>query len=611
MKKLIKLKKLNNRGLTLTEVMVSVTIFAILIAPIVTQLNSLMKQNYKVKVSQAETDYASRIMEQFKAASEEDLQQQTDDEGNPLNNLANNGFELDNTSYPNVSIYSMSGVQLEKDLDASATSVNRNGTTYKVEVSLDSAAYAASSGTNAAEYKDPNDTVNYNLANVDENTSVLIKEAVANYDSRAASDLLDKYLEKLKAEDPGKYNRYLSGADNLLGLAYGKNTHIKVKKGTSGGKKCYFVTVTLSYKENYYNQTVEYTLMKDKEYLASKTGNKPPAIYFFYNQFVQENMLIDGSDTVTIDNSECGTTKNDTIKLYMIKGETENSGTYTYYVRKPDQEPQTVQGQATMNTAGSYVYKIQTADGTKYKWPSFVTNKRDDAKYGSTPAEINITDDTLDVVHPVENAADGDTTKWYVYNDVLIDEMPSSVYYEERTGKGSYTYIRKDDGVDLTGGTSKRMYKGDIVFQRETYGYVWPDGTVSNQAPDIEHYYIGTPSEKDFDSTVKVNVLLAKGSALTNGRTKLIDVYTNIPTANFMTSLSPVTFAGTTNLTYPATDYSTIPLSGSDFTDFFQPLTEDKSDGDDQLRHIIVKLYRVDEDGTESNILTLESGKEG
>ena len=609
MNKLIKLNKLNNKGLTLTEVMVSVLIFAILAVPILTQLNSLLKQNYIVKVDQAETDYATRVMEQFKELDGDAVAIPVDSDGNEIKTdgkfITKAGYEVDKSN-ADMYVYSMNGVELEKDLDASATSVSRNGVTYNVKVSLDSSAYDTSTG-NAPVYKNPNDTIDYKLANIDESNAVLVKEIISNYDSRAEIELLNKYLEQLKIDDIDKYNRYMNGADVLQSLAYAKNIYVKMKKGTHNGEACYYATVNLIYTENTYGESVEYPIMSDKVYYASKTGNAPPSVYIFYNQYIQENMIVDGSDSITIDNSEC---KNNPIKCYVIKGDTVTSGRYTYYVRKTDKGAQIVEATSTLNTAGSYVYKVETDSGVKYKWPSFVTDTRDDAKYGSEPiATIPIPDTgSTGITEPYEQLKTS-PTEWYVYNDVITSVAPSSEFYDMYTGEGSYTYIRKEDdaGDNPTGPNGTRLKKGDFVYQREDNQYVWPDGTVSNQSPDVNYFYLCTPSKKEYTANAKLNIMLSKDSVFTNNGKQMIQVYTNMnPSTAFRSSLYLMGATGSSGLGIRYNNYQVVP----DLTACVQSVKDDKGDGNNRLYHIKLELYKTVGTGSEK-ILTLESGKEG
>ena len=614
--KLNKLKKLNNKGLTLTEVMVSVLIFAILIVPIVTQLSSLLKQNYTVKVNQAETDYATRVMEQFKELDADAVKVPVDNDGNEVSGAKNTaGYTVD-ISNPKMYVYSMNGVQLEKDLDANATSVSRNGVTYDVKVSLDSSAYAAVSG-NASGYKDPNDTIDYKLANIDASNSVLLKEIISNYDSRAEIELLDKYLDKLKDEDIDKYNSYMSGADVLQNLAYAKNIYVKVAEGTKNGKACYLVTVKLIYTENNYRQQVEYPILTNKMYYADKTGNVPPSLYIFYNQYIQENQIVDGSDSITIDNSEC---KDKPIKCYIIKGESESTGTYEYYMRKKEKGTQMVESADTRNIAGRYVYKVVTDSGVRYKWPSFVTDTRDDAKYGSEPTIITVPEaGSTGVTDSYEQNSSTSPTKWYVYNDVVTTVAPSLDCYDKFTGNGSYSYIRKEDDTLAHAAKKERspLKQGDCVYQRSDNLYVWPDGTVSNHSPNVEDFYLCTPSKKEFVSgtatnSVKLNLMLAKDSVFTNNGQQMINVYTNLDPANdFRSSKFLMGATGASSTGVGITYSDCIELSSTEeLPACVKGLESDKDDGANRLYHIKLELYK--NEGTESKkILTLESGKEG
>ena len=179
----IKRKQLNNKGLTLVEVMVSVTMFAIMIYPILTQMNSLLKQNYTSKLNQAETDFASRVMEEFKdpESGATDLPKSS--------SVTKAGYSVkraDLTDPNSPLIYYKNNIVLEKDIDTSDQSIRtmqKNGETYRVEVTLDGTAYDTTNGTNAAgtsgdedkfTYKNPNDVKNFELENIDDRFAVML-----------------------------------------------------------------------------------------------------------------------------------------------------------------------------------------------------------------------------------------------------------------------------------------------------------------------------------------------------------------------------------------------------------------------------------------------------
>lgn len=627
---------LNNKGLTLVEVMVSVTIFAIMIVPIVTQMNTLLKQNYTAKLSQAETDYAARVMEQFKELNSDTVDVLKDDDGNILLNggmgKTKAGYSVD-VSDEDAYIYSMEDIKLEQDIDANATSVVRNGTTYTVEVKLDSAAYETSKGTNAPgnsseastevgdvdySYKDPNSTDYYNLENIDDRFCVMVRENSGNYDARAAEDLIDKIALKLKTENEKRYNLWLNGVDILKKDTYNKNTYVKVSYDSAAKK--YYATVTISYTDKMYNQTVSYILMNNKEYDPSQTNNKPPAVYIFYNQFVQNNRILSGSDTITIDNSGLATggrvTSKNALRCYLIKGEVAAEGEYTYYQRKTAEEgggDEVIGSTTTNNTAGSYVYVVKENGVTSYLWPSFVVDSDYYDSYQN--GDSNGLDTILGGMPSAVNYYDenGMKTK-YVYNNVLVPAsitgaVPSSSEYTMGTGNGYYSYIcskkTQYNGVDVE--------PGEIVYQRAAHEYVWPNGDVSKTPPSTDYFTICTPSKMSYNDKAGVNVLFTSDSVpnLNSGK-NAITIFSNIEKANMTSSTSNVSpIISTGSETSVGGGATTVSYQTIDLDKYIKSLTEDKlNNGAKRLYHVTLQLYKVT--GSEKKkILSLESGKEG
>lgn len=633
--KLHNIRKLNNRGLTLIEVMVSVTIFAIMIVPIITQLNTLLKENYTAKLSQAETDYATRVMEQFKELNSDTVDVQRDADTGEI--ILNNGYASTKAGYSvdisdkNAYVYTMQGIKIEKDIDASETTVVRNGTTYSVEVKLDSDAYKTTKGDNAPNpsgastqagdvdytYKNPNDTDYYNLENIDDRFAVMVRENSGNYDARAAEDLVDKIAVKLKADDPSRYNLWINGVDILKKDTYNKNTYVKVSYDTV--KKKYLATVIISYTDKVYNQTVSYMLMNKKEYDPKQTGNKPPSVYIFYNQFVQNNRILSGSDTITIDNSGLasgGSVKEkDALKCYLVKSEVAAEGEYTFYQRKTSEEgggDEVVGSTTTNNTAGSYVYVVKDNGVTSYLWPSYVVDSdfRDSYQQGdenSLDNLLGVTPGTASV-----STATGTETK-YIYNNVLVpsslpNAVPSASLYKQGSGNGYYSYICSKE-TTYDGG--EKITPGSIVYQRAAHEYVWPNGYVSKTPPSTDYFTICTPSKLTYNEKAVTNILFTSDSVIDTASGKdAIKVFTNLKktaltstTANVSNIVSTGT-EGDVNGSSTTVSYQTIDINN------IKSLSEDKEDGDKRLYHITLKLYKVT-NGDKKAIMTLESGKEG
>lgn len=651
----IKRKQLNNKGLTLVEVMVSVTMFAIMIYPILTQMNSLIKQNYTSKLNQAETDFASRVMEEFKDAESG----ATDLPNGSTVTKAGYSVKKSNPIDPNSPlIYFKNNIVLEKDIDTSDPSIKtmvKDGETYRVEVSLDGSAYDTTNGSNGATtpgdedkftYKNPNDTKNFELENIDDRFCVMIKETSGNYDSRAANDLLDKIAAKLKVENPTRYEQWINGVDYLKSDTYSKNTYIKVDYDDT--KDVYKVTVTLCYTDKDYDQSVSYLLYNAKEYDAKALGNRPPAIYLYYNQFIQNGLIKPGSDTVTVDNSGMVKTgkvsDSNQLKCFLIKTKA-SLGEYTYYERKGDADgggDEVIYGYSTQNTAGSCVYKVDTEQGLYYKWPTYVLdesdyhtlqgdttdasgnavpgNKLDKLLGGATAAYVDSTPD-----------ADGNITRIYYYDNVMVpSNLPGAdpatdSNYKKMTGEGGYTYLcsNKNGAVAPDGA---KLSEGDVVYQRAANEYVWPNGNVTATAPTIDDFSLCTPSKMAYNNNAKLNLLTTTTSAYeTENGLDAITFYTNLNIEDDTKNKSPfISFtssrAGVSNVVSTGKEsgiiglQTTVDLAEVDLEKYVKTFKDNYKQGDKKLYHLKLDLYKISKDAdgnsTKKKILTLESGKE-
>lgn len=651
----IKRKQLNNKGLTLVEVMVSVTMFAIMIYPILTQMNSLLKQNYTSKLNQAETDFASRVMEEFKDTDSgaTDLPK-----GSSVTKAGYSVKSADPTDPDAPLIYYKNNVILEKDIDVSDPSIKtmqRGGDKYRIEVSLDGSAYDVSSGTNAAgspadedkfTYKNPNDIKDFELENIDDRFAVLIKETSGNYDSRAATDLLDKIAAKLKVENPGRYNQWINGVDILLTDTYSKNTYIKMDYDSI--KKVYKVTVSLCYTDKDYGQSVSYLLLNGKEYDAEALGYKPPAIYLYYNQFVQNGLILSESDTITLDNSglvSAGGGLNDSnqLKCFIIKTQT-SLGEYTYYERKGEADgggSEVIYGYATQNIVGSCVYEVETEEGKYYKWPTYVIDEADyhSLQGDTTDASGNpVSGDKLDKLLGGATAAyvdsepdeDGNITRKYYYDNVMVPaSLPGAnpagnSAYKAMKSQGGYTYLCTEDDYEAPDGA--KLKDGDVVYQRAAHEFVWPNGNVTATAPDVDYFSLCTPSKMTFSNNAKLNLLVTDNSVLrTEGDLDAITFYTNLniedesknkkPDISFTSSVAGVSNVVSTGKENNATGtQTTVNYATIDMTKYIKTFKDNYKNGDKKLYHLKLELYKTTKDKNgndiENKILTLESGKE-
>lgn len=650
----IKRKQLNNKGLTLVEVMVSVTMFAIMIYPILTQMNSLLKQNYTSKLNQAETDFASRVMEEFKDAESG----ATDLPKNSSITKAGYSVKSSDPTDPDAPlIYYKNNIVLEKDIDTSDPSIKtmlKNGDTYRVEVSLDSSAYDTTNGTNAAgspgdedkfTYKNPNDTKNFDLQNIDDRFCVMIKETSGNYDSRAANDLLDKIAAKLKVENPNRYNQWINGVDFLKTDTYSKNTYIKVDYDSV--KAVYKVTVSLCYTDKDYNQSVSYLLFNEKEYDAKALGYKPPAIYLYYNQFVQNGLILSGTDSITLDNSGLvssgSVSDSDQLKCFIIKTKA-SLGEYTYYERLGEVDGggnEVIYGYATQNTAGSCVYKVETEEGIYYKWPTYVLDESDyhTLQGDTTDASGNaVNGNKLDKLLGGVTSAhvdsepdeDGNITRKYYYDNVMVPANlpganPATIpEYKEMTSEGGYTYLCAKENVVAPDGTKLKV--GDVVYQQAANEYVWPNGNVTTTAPSVDDFSLCTPSKMTFNNGAKLNLLTTDNSVFeTDGGLDAMTFYTNLNIEDDAKNKTPAisfTFstAGVSNVVSTGKEnnasgtQTTVNYATVDLTKYVKTFNDNYKNGDKKLYHLKLQLYRItkDADGNdeERKILTLESGKE-
>lgn len=654
-------RSLDNQGLTLIEVIVSVAIFSIVAFPLITQLNTLMRGNYTAKVSQAETDLATRVMEQFKQA-DPNIILSSDGTG-----AANQweGYTVGTDMVTGSSKYEKKDIVIGKDIDTGVSgdtgySPVRSNTKYNVEVLLDADKYSSGNGTLITDnsgkvlYDDINDTKYYNLDNIDNNFSVILNADSSNYDTTATQDLTDKLAEQLKDNNPVRYNQWRRGVNILGSIRYNKYLYITVNRASTydsvkaDGKPVYEVTARLTYVVDTSTSNVSlglngagklavsYTLVNEQKIYSSQTGGRLPSIYVLYNQYVQgANKIESGRDSIIIDNSGVAGDMTDTnpLKVYIVRSNAADNGKYEYYERKESAGDETYYNSVgseshTENTVGSRVYEVPQAydNKTYYLYPSIMISSGD-ADYQRIKSSLMPGSAAVSSIDASKSASGNAVQRYEYYTNVYSELAPSDLFhdtslYSQGEGRGYYGYRAreisgKDYFVDRNGGTEKNMYPGDIVYQRSAHEYVYPDGTVTNQIPDLKFYDITTPSKVDYKQRIALNVVAADQSVTDEKRFK---IFTNLSSYSNQIISSNSAGTGEPNMPNPIVDagdvtsginnnYKTVTAKT---LDNFNPLSGDADlNKPKRMYHVTVNLYRVVDSGTPKKVLTLESGKEG
>lgn len=319
------MKKKNNSGFSIVEVLIALAIFLILMIPITKGIIQALNMTTGSKELQYRNEFAEGIMEHVKSVEIDELLDSeyylkagtdsssfatsrkiyssdptdTDWAGYPLKNSEGKDFEY--------AQYQLSG----------SVKLGTKHEEYNYLVDVDSYDYAYA-GANTPEdvfYLDPNNMALGIVEDVDYTKVALIDDQVCNYDRMAEDALRVKKLQALRETDEFEYQQAIQNPDYMFpGDGYRMMT-IKVSGDKTEGYK---VQCILDYYDDNssintggYNCYVEYTPY-------GKVFTKGmPNIYVMYNPcHYNGNYVYD--DYITIDTSELKDNKED-VRVFIVE----------------------------------------------------------------------------------------------------------------------------------------------------------------------------------------------------------------------------------------------------------------------------------------------------
>lgn len=335
--------KLNNKGFSLVELIIAISVFTFMIVPIISQLMVTMRIGDRSRALQEQSEYAQDIMEYFKSTPLDEIGQDNLFDGN-------NALQFDGSTTKKVTVGSATDIEYEEKTysipTASAVTIGK-GKFYS-KITLDTKEYALTQAgyrkATDAEVKDssitkypaipddgnqyipitamddPNQTNVGNLTNLNGSKVAIIDGDASNSDVSAADAIFAMKAELMKNDGPTGYKKWeqlmyggFSGFDNDNVT---KLTRISLKKGLKGGKTCYTVTALVDYKDS--NAEYPTTLPTYNVYQQDFIQKEPPVIYFMYNPCVYNGEYA-GSDYILMDVNVTGLDPADEVKMYLIE----------------------------------------------------------------------------------------------------------------------------------------------------------------------------------------------------------------------------------------------------------------------------------------------------
>lgn len=358
------MRKMNNKGFSMVEILISIAIFAVLMIPIVGAIISSLKNTTEAKTLQYRNEFVENVVEYIKQDSLSSIfagdyfttvGSYTATAGKPIDVsatfykkstdlnydpalkpiaemiVANGGTIPATTPNTNVTedigdkefpyeVYTLTG---NVDLGAKDTTYS-----YKVEISNK---YYAEKEKAAADmgkiYSNPNNLALGVVEDLDYTKLALINGTIANYDKTVSDAFLTKKVSILKDYEPSSYEQYVNQSTyfNMFPNDMVKRLiSIKVKGSEDTG---YTVTCSLKYHDDgksitaVQNQLADYYIEYEPfefQYPVDATTGKAtlPNIYLMYNVCWYNGDLV-RDDYIAIDTA--GVTDDTEVKCFVVE----------------------------------------------------------------------------------------------------------------------------------------------------------------------------------------------------------------------------------------------------------------------------------------------------
>lgn len=395
------MRKMNNKGFSMVEILISIAIFAILMIPIVSGIISSMKNTTKAKTLQYRNEYAENIIEYVKQDSLENILSgeyfstvgSYASATSPINVSASFYADPTKASYDS-SLQSIADVVSDKGtltVDPTGTgyysgiggnktyypyetymisgkvNLGSKDTTYSYKMQISNEYYAEkeeATADTANEYVNPNNLALGIVEDIDHTKVALINGTIANYDSYVSNAFLTKKLEIIKASDPDWYEIYTQQQSDVNLFPDDTATRLITIKVSGSKTTGYKVVCSLKYHDdstwsteminqlaNYYIEykPFEYNYpVDDTTHVATL-----PNIYLMYNVCLY-NGRFSPNDYIAIDTS--AVTDDTKVNCFVVQ----TAETYSSNIINADVE---VNGENPTLTAGKKLYNSNIQAG--------------------------------------------------------------------------------------------------------------------------------------------------------------------------------------------------------------------------------------------------------
>ena len=375
----------NNKGFSVVEIVIAITILSLLLVPIVTQISQTFKTSRMAKQQQYVMDDAVYLMEDFQKSSMDELETKygapsVKPEDVECKVYTADGSDTGKTVKYRAYKYTLSNVKMGPeqkeytrvvildDLDTALKGCSAGtGLGYKMaDTATAPSGFTLNSEGHAVKYdesgyisgvvcdttdlvKNPNDVNLGNMQDMDSSKVAIVPGTSANFDAQVQKAFFALAMDNLRETSPDDWDVAMGHAegDSVLNTKYSLDSNIKLTKvyinkenDASKGTDYYIVSVDVYYYNSNLNKTLSYNVFSQKFYM-----DECPATYIEYQPYAAES---DSSYVIYAAN-----------EYFMVDNYVEDAKIYLY---KPynDQMMKTSGVNVSSDATGETLYKFYT-----------------------------------------------------------------------------------------------------------------------------------------------------------------------------------------------------------------------------------------------------------
>ena len=439
----------DNKGFSIVEIVIAITILSLLLVPIVTQISQTFKTNRQTRRQQLANDDAIYVMEDFQKSTLGELETKysaPSSEEITCKIYDETGSDTGDTVKYTANIYTLSDVELGHEntvytrkviMDDLSLALLNEG--YRMTVnSVELAGFEVNDEGNTVKYdsngritdvvcttttpvNNPNKVNLGNMQNMDSTKVAIIGGNAANFDAQAEQGFYSLALNKMKETDKPSWDQamYSSLSDSVLNQYYNldntkKVTRIYIDQLTDDtGNDYYQVSVGITYKNTTVTDTANpkrwsdelaYNVYSQKFYM-----DECPAVYFEYQPYTAESSYGSGIMYYTSDDYLIVENYVDDAKIYLYKPVQDQMQVYSG------------RDGAVKDGSGNIIYDT---NGNVEAYEFYTSSS------GTTPVKIHICDEDGTkpaTVYTNIKIADFDTAAHAVISDLLKNKETGGI----------------------------------------------------------------------------------------------------------------------------------------------------------------------------------------